>query len=94
VYYDLSSSGKLVTAIDEDTNNEIEGMWTKITTYGVPIANGFTQVDQKVSSGVLYTKCVGEWIGFELIEWSDGVPNICKNIIGGNTFPNAIYATT
>ncbi len=50
MYYDLSSSDKLVTAIDEDSNNEIEGMWTKITTYGVPIANGFTQVDQQVSS--------------------------------------------
>jgi len=49
---------------------------------------------KKLAPGVLYTKCVGEWIGFEFMEWSDGDPNICKNIIGGNTLPNAIYATT
>lgn len=65
-----------------------------ISTYGVPIANGFTQVDKQVSSGVLYTVYMGEWIGFEFMEWSDGDPSICKNIVGGNTLPNAIYGTT
>ncbi len=65
-----------------------------ITPYGVPIANGFTQVDQQVSSGVLYTVCMGEWIGFDFMEWSDGDPSICINIVGGNTLPDAIYGTT
>lgn len=49
-----------------------------ITPYGVPIANGFTQVDQQVSSGVLYTVCMGEWIGFDFMEWSDKIQVFLK----------------
>jgi len=37
---------------------------------------------------------MGKWISFEIMGWSDGDPSICKNIVGGNTLPDAIYGTT
>ncbi len=84
----------LVKAIDEDTTDEISGMWVAITTYGIFVGNGFTELDEQVSSGVQYTVCMGEWPGFEFTKWSDGNANICRNVTGGNSLPEAEYATT
>ena len=81
----------VVNAINEDNDEEIPGLWTAITTYGLFVGNGFTELDQLVSSGVLYTVCMGEWSGYQFVVWGDGDLNICKNVIGGDPFPDAIY---
>lgn len=83
----------VVNAIDEANDEDIPGLWTAITTYGLFVGNGFTELDQLVSSGVLYTVCMGEWPGYLFVDWSDGDTNICKNVSGGSSLPDARFAT-
>ena len=66
----------MVKSVDEG-GNEIEGLWTVISTYGVFLTNGFTLVDYPADSGVQHTVCVGDFENFLFIQWSDGSTDRC-----------------
>lgn len=69
----------IVKSVDE-RGNEIEGLWTVITTYGVFLENGFTLKDYTADSGVLHTVCMGDFENFVFIQWESGSTDRCITV--------------